>query len=281
MKAKHISASAIVAKAIWAVFLTAFAVYILIPISWMLATSLRSPLDSFKMPPAILPTQFLLDSYKMVFEKVDFNKFIWNSFFVSLTSTALQVLCSSMSAYAFSRFRFPGRNVIFIAFLSSMMIPGAVMGIPRFIIMSRMHLIDQHAALILPAMFSAMGIFLIRQFMLSIPKSYDEAAYIDGAGRLYCFSRIVAPMAKPAMMVIAVQTFIGTWNDFYNPLIYINSVNKMTLPLGLTALSGMLGSGSGSAILAGVILSLLPPLAFYIIGQKFLIEGINLGGLKG
>lgn len=130
-------------------------------------------------------------------------------------------------------------------------------------------------------MFSAMGIFLIRQFMLSIPKSYDEAAYIDGAGRLYCFSRIVAPMAKPAMMVIAVQTFIGTWNDFYNPLIYINSVNKMTLPLGLTALSGMLGSGSGSAILAGVILSLLPLLAFYIIGQKFLIEGINLGGLKG
>ena len=261
--------------------LVGFAVYILIPISWMLASSLRSPLDSFKMPPAILPTQFLLDSYNLVFEKVDFGKFLKNSVIVSLSSTALQVVCSSMAAFAFSRFRFPGKNVLFIAFLCSMMVPSAVMSIQRFIIMKNLGLIDRYGALILPAMFSAIGIFMIRQFMMTIPKSYDEAAYIDGAGRIYCFFRIVGPMAKPAMMVIAVQTFIGTWNDFYNPLIFINSESKMTLPLGLTALWGRLGTGSRSAVLAGVILSLIPPLLFYVAGQRFLIEGINLGGLKG
>lgn len=262
------------------VLLLLFAAYILVPILWMLSTTLRTPMESFKMPPAVLPTSFNLDSYRTVFDKVDFGRFIFNSFKVSVLGTGLQVLCSSMAAFAFARFRFPGKNVLFLAFLSSLMIPGAVMSIPRFIIMSKAGLIDSHLALILPATFSAMGVFLIRQFMLTISKSYDEAAYIDGASRFYCFTRIVAPMAKPAMMVIAVQTFIGTWNDFFGPLIYINSEAKMTLPLGLTALRGMLNSGNQSTILAGVLLSLIPPLLFYIAGQRFLIEGINLGGLK-
>ena len=130
-------------------------------------------------------------------------------------------------------------------------------------------------------LFSAMGIFLIRQFMLTIPRSYDEAAMIDGASRYYCFLHIIAPMSKPAIMVIAVQTFIGSWNDFYNPLIYINSESKMTLPLGLTALRGMLNSGNESALIASVLLTLIAPLILYVFGQRYLVEGITLGGLKG
>lgn len=260
--------------------LTLFAVYVVIPISWMLATTLRLPMRSFALPPALFPTEFNLDSYRTVFAKVDFQLFIWNSIKITCLSTFLQLACSCCAAFAFSRLRFPGRGVVFILFLSAMMIPAQVTNIPRFIFMSKLRLIDNHLALILPAMFSAMGIFLIRQYMMTIPRSYDEAAYIDGASRFYCFLRIILPMSKPAMMVIAVQTFIGTWNDFYGPLIYLNSPEKMTLPLGLTVLRGMLNTGSQGAILAGVILSLIAPLCFYLFGQKYLVEGTNLGGLK-
>ncbi|HML45414.1 MAG TPA: carbohydrate ABC transporter permease [Clostridia bacterium] len=251
------------------------------PILWMISSTLRAPMDSFKLPPAILPTTFELENYRVVFQKVAFEKFVFNSLKIALLSTALQLLSSSMAAFAFARLRFRGRNVLFFAFLASMMIPAHVMGIPRFILMSKLRLIDNHLALILPAAFGAMGIFLIRQFMLTIPKSYDEAAYIDGAGKFFCYARIILPMAKPALMVIALQTLIGTWNDFYGPLIYINSEAKMTLPLGLTVLRGVFMSGNQGVVLAGVVLSLLAPLVFYLIGQRFLMEGITLSGLKG
>jgi len=268
-------------KAVVVILLSCFALYILVPILWMISSTLRPPMDSFKLPPAILPSQFELENYQIVFQKVAFGNFVFNSLKISVLSTALQLVSSSMAAFAFARLRFRGRNVLFIAFLASMMIPAHVMGIPRFIIMSKVKLIDNHAALILPAIFGAMGIFLIRQFMLTIPKSYDDAAYIDGAGKLYCYSRIVLPMTKPALVVIALQTVIGTWNDFYGPLIYINSEAKMTLPLGLTVLRGVFMSGNQGVILAGVLLSLVAPLVFYLFGQRFLIEGITLSGLKG
>jgi multiple sugar transport system permease protein len=130
-------------------------------------------------------------------------------------------------------------------------------------------------------MYSTMAIFLLRQHMLTIPKSYDEAAYIDGAGRVWTFLRIIVPMAKPSIFVVAVMTFISSWNDFFNPLLYINKISMMTLPLGMQSLTGMFGSGNQASVIAAVILSLFPPLIFFIFGQRWLIEGINLGGLKG
>lgn len=267
-------------KAIILILLLLFCAFMLIPLLWMISTSLRSPLDAFTLPPAILPTDFDLANYREVFAKVDFFAFIKNSLIVSVAATALQLTASSMAAFAFSRLEFPGRKVLFMMFLAALMIPGQVVSIPRFIIMSKLKLINNLLALILPAIFSAMSIFLLRQFMLSIPKSYDEAAYIDGATRLQCFAKVVVPMTKPAMMVMAMQTFVGTWNDFYGPLIYINSVQKMTLPLGLTQLNGVLGTGNKAAVIAGVVLSLIPPLLMYSFGQRYLIEGISIGGLK-
>ena len=170
---------------------------------------------------------------------------MFNSLKISVLSTALQLVSSSMAAFAFARLHFRGeeRAVHRLPRLDDD--TGACDGHPRFIIMSKVKLIDgNHAALILPAVFGAMGIFLIRQFMLTIPRSYDDAAYIDGAGKLYCYRRIVLPMTKPALVVIALQTVIATWNDFYGPLIYINSEAKMTLPLGLTVLRGVFMSGN-------------------------------------
>lgn len=262
------------------VLLCLFCSFILAPLSWMLATTLRLPLESFRIPPSLLPTSFNLDSYRLVFEKVDFFAFVQNSIKIAVCCTALHVVCSSMAAFAFARLDFPGKKWIFFLFLSALMIPSQVMNIPRFIIMSKIHLVDTHAALILPSLFGAMGIFLIRQFMMTIPKSYDEAAHIDGAGRFYCYLHIIMPMTKPALIVIALQTFIANWNDFYNPLIYLNSVSKMTLPLGLTALQSTLDTGNQSAILAGILLSLIAPLLFFLIGQRYLIEGIQIGGIK-
>lgn len=269
-----------VRKAIIVVLLAVFCAFMLIPLLWMISTSLRSPLEAFTLPPAIIPTTFDLANYREVFNKVDFFAFIKNSLIVSVSATALQLLASSMAAFAFSRLRFPGRNVVFMMFLAALMIPGQVLSIPRFIIMSKAGLINNLLALILPAVFSAMSIFLLRQFMLTIPRSYDEAAYMDGATRVQCYGRIIVPMTKPAMMVMAMQTFVATWNDFYGPLIYINSVEKMTLPLGLTQLNGVLGTGNKAAVIAGVVLSLIPPLLFYCFGQRYLIEGISIGGLK-
>lgn len=269
------------ARGLVVLLLGLFAVYVLVPILWMISSTLRPPMDSFKLPPAILPSSFEVENYEVVFQKVAFTKFVFNSFKVSTLSTLLQVLASSMAAFAFARLRFRGRNLLFIAFLASLMIPGQVMGIPRFIIMGKLRLIDNHAALILPAVFGAMGIFLIRQFMLTIPKSYDEAAYIDGASRGYCYARIILPMTKPALIVIALQTYIATWNDFYGPLIYINTEAKMTLPLGLTVLRGVFFSGNQGVVLAGVVLSLIPPLLLFLLGQRFLLQGITLSGLKG
>lgn len=258
-----------------------FAGFIVIPFSWMLATSLRSPVDSFKLPPSILPTTFILDNYRLVFEKVNFLGFFQNSLRVAILMTGLQLVISSMAAYAFGRLNFPFKQGLFLLFLSAMMIPSQVTNIPRFIFLSKLRLIDTHLALILPGGFSAFAIFLLRQQVLSIPHSFDDAASIDGANRLWIFLRIIVPMTKPSLMVIAVMTFISSWNDFYTPLIYLNTQSKMTLPLGFVALQSMVSAINQSAVIAAVILSLAAPLVFYIAGQRYLIEGISIGGIKG
>ena len=264
------------------ILISLFCVYIAIPFMWMFSTSIRSPLLSFRMPPAIFPTMFDLENYRMIFIKVpNFMMFVTNSIKLSVSITALQLIVCSMAAYAFSRLRFPGRNLLFVMFLVALMIPAQVTNIPRFIFISRLKLINTHESLIIPAMYSTMAIFLIRQHMMTIPKSYDEAAYMDGASKIWTFLRVIVPMAKPSMIVISVMTFIATWNDYSGPLIYINSMSKMPLPLGLQSITGMFGSGNQASVIAAVILSLIPPLIFYIVGQRAMIDGIQLGGLKG
>lgn len=267
-------------KAIIIILLLIFCFFMYFPVGWMVATSFREPLDAFKLPPHFFPTTFSLENYRQACEKVDFLMFIKNSLIVSVSATVLQLIASSMAAFSFARINFKGRQVVFILFLAATMIPGQVLSIPTFIVMSKLHLINSHLALIIPAIFSAMSIFLLRQSMLAIPKSYDEAAYIDGATKLQCYMKIIVPMTKPTMMVMAMQTFVGTWNNFYSALIYINDYNKMTLPLGLVQLNGVMGTGSKAMIIAGVVISLIPSLLMYCFGQRYLIKGITIGGIK-
>jgi multiple sugar transport system permease protein len=257
--------------------LTAF---MIIPFLWIFSTSLRLPKDSFSLPPAILPTAFNWSNYIEVFDTVPFLSFILNSLKIALIVVVGHIFISSMAAFSFSRIKFPGRDLIFIFFLSGLMIPSQVTIIPQFIFLSKMGLIDSHWAIILPSLINPLGIFLIRQMMMTIPYSYDEAAYMDGANRMWVFLKVILPMSFPAVSVTSVLLFIGNWNDFFRPLIFLNTYEKMTLPLGMTVLTGEFGQGNLSAILAGVTLSLIPPLLLYIFGQKYLVEGITVGGLK-
>jgi len=258
-----------------------FSVYMIIPFLWMFSTSLRLPKDSFTLPPSILPTTFNLDSYIEVFNKVPFLNFYWNSLKIALLTALGVVVVSTTAAYAFARLKFPGRDLLFILMLAGIMVPAQVTIIPQFIMMSKVGLKDNHLALIIPAFFNPIAIFLTRQHMKGIPASYEEAAFIDGAGYLRVFFSIIFPMSSGAVIVGAVLSFISSWNEFFRALIFLNTETKMTIPIGITLLRGTYGSGNLSTILAGVVLSMIASLIFYIFGQKYLIEGVTTGGIKG
>ncbi|MBB6674864.1 carbohydrate ABC transporter permease [Cohnella nanjingensis] len=256
------------------------AAFMFAPFLWIISTSLRLPQNSFDLPPAILPTTFNFDNYGEVFKRVPLLAFMLNSLKVAGLIVIGHVFISSMAAYAFARLSFPGKNAIFLIFLSGLMIPGQVTIIPQFILLSKLDLVDTHAALILPALINPFGIFLIRQMMMTISPSYEEAAFIDGAGRVRGYLNVILPMSVPVIAMTSVMTFIAHWNDFFRPLIFLNTAEKMTLPIGMTVLNGQFGAGNLSAILAGVTITLIVPMLFYIFGQKYLIEGIAGGGLK-
>jgi multiple sugar transport system permease protein len=267
--------------AITTVLLTATGFLMIFPFLWIFATSLRPAMDSFKLPPAIVPTVFRWENYAYVFDAVPFFNFFLNSFEIAILITIGQLITCATAAYAFARLQFPGRTVLFIVLLSGLMIPSQVTIIPLFITIKNLGWMDTHAALIVPALVNPFGIFLLRQFMMTIPKELEEAARVDGASRFRIFWNIVLPIAAPAAAVVAVFTFIGSWNNFFGPLLFLNTYEKMTLPIGLTILQGYMGNGNTSAILAGVMMSIVPVLIFYIFSQKYLIEGTTLGSVKG
>ena len=269
-----------VGAAIRNVLLLVIGIVYILPFLWIVSTSLRLPKESFSLPPSFFPTSFHFSNYLQVFEQMPFGLFFLNSAKVAVFATLGQVLLSSMAGYGFARIRFPGRNMLFMVILSGLMISSQVTVIPQFILMAKLHMINSSWALIILWLINPLGIFLIRQFMLTIPNSYEEAAFMDGASRWWIFLRVMLPMAKPAVVVSAVTWFVLNWNDFFRPLIFLTGWSKMTLPLGMTVLQGTFGTGNLSAVLAGVTLSLIPAVVIYIFGQRYLVEGLTVGGLK-
>jgi multiple sugar transport system permease protein len=261
-------------------FMFAFSALMLMPIVWMFSTSLRLPKDSFRIPPAFFPDDWQWRNYASAWNSVPYARFITNSLIISVISASATIIITAMASYSFARIAFPGRDVIFLFFLSGIMIPAQSTLIPRFSIISNFGLVNTRWALILPTLIYPMGIFLVRQYMKTIPSSYDEAAYIDGANRFQIFRRIILPMSVPAVTVIAILHFLGTWNDFLNALIFLYQPQAMTLPLGLNLLKGYHGTGSPAVVLAGVMMSMLVPLTVYIFGQKYLLSGANISGIK-
>ncbi|MCG8453968.1 MAG: carbohydrate ABC transporter permease [Spirochaetales bacterium] len=260
----------------------AIALLTLLPILWIAATSLREPSISMKLPPSFLPKPpFIWENYAQVFKSLPFFLYFRNSFVVAVVATSVQLIFSAMAAFALTRIPWKGKTPVFLVILAAMMVPAQVTIIPLFIVMSKLHLINTLYSLILPATVYPLAVFLLKQFMATIPASYDEAAHIDGAGRGTVFWKIILPMVKPSLTVAGMMHFLFVWNDFFRPLIFINSQTKMTMPLGLHVLQGFMGAGSISIVLAGVLLSIIPPFLIFMVGQKYLMEGMASGGIKG
>lgn len=258
------------------------AVFMLIPFSWMLSTSLRLPTDSFKLPPSIFPTKFNYQNYIDVWKSsIPFGQTFINSFKITTIVIIGQLFTCTTAAYAFARLRFPGRNFLFGLLLVSMMIPTQATLIPTYIGMSKLGLIDNHLALILPALINAFGVFLLRQFFMTLPKELEQAGKIDGAGYWTIFFKIALPQAGAAVTALIILTFNSVWNSYFLPLVYINSWDKMTVPLAVASLRGYLASGILSQIMAAVTMAVLPILIVFLFGQRYIIEGLTTSGIKG
>lgn len=253
----------------------------LLPLVWMVSTSLKSRDEVFAYPPQWIPREPRWDNYSSLWGDFGlFNTWIFNSFKVVILIVLFSLLICSMSAYAFARLNFPGRDLIFYLYLGSMMVPDIVNIIPTFALMRQLGLIDTHAALVIPGMASAIGIFMLRQFFLTIPRELEEAARVDGAGYWRIYRDIILPLSGPAIATLAVFLFIWNWSDFLSPLVLLNTPEQYTLPVGLALLNDA-RSTDWERLMAGNVVSLLPLLVVYILAQKRIVEGIATTGLKG
>ena len=294
--------------------------FMLLPCLWMLSTSVKPAGDvfaSFDSPiKALIPREAQWQNYGKVYDATGgmgggFARWYLNSLLVAVVVTLGQVATSACAAYAFARLRFPGRDKLFFSYLATMMIPGAVTMIPNFILMrkvtewltvaapfvnwdaprvislfgrtydvGRLVGLDSYFALIVPAMFSAYGTFMLRQFFMSIPRDLEEAATIDGCGLFRIFTTIILPLSKPALATLTIFTFMGNWQSFYWPLIMLTQDSMKTLPLGLLSFMGLY-STQWTLLMAGSMMMILPMILIFILGQKWFIRGIQLGALKG
>lgn len=250
------------------------------PVWWTFTTSLRPAAESFSLPPSFFPLSPDFSSYAAVFEQIRVPLLVLNSALVTALIAIGQMLTASMAGYVFARMTFRGKNALFALVLSTMMVPAQVTIVPVFMIIRGMHLSDTLLALIIPAIPTAFGTFLMRQYFLGLPLELGEAASLDGASPWRTFFSIYAPLATPGMAIVGVLAFNFHWNEFFRPLIFMISEQNYTLPLGLVTLQGNLGTGSISIVLAGVILSMLPAVVVFIVGQRPLREGLTAGSAK-
>jgi multiple sugar transport system permease protein len=250
------------------------------PLLWTVTTSLRSPAGAFTNPPQWLPLHPDFSNYSSVFNQIPIGQFFVNSVIVTILIVVGQTITCSLSGYAFALIRFPGKNTIFTIFLATMMVPMQTIIIPVFIIIRTLGLSDTLMSLILPALGSAFGTFLMRQYFMQMPRELGEAARVDGANQFQVFSQVYMRMAAPAVATLAILNFSGFWAEFYRPLIFIQSQSNFTLPLGLVGLKGNLGTGSISVVLAGVVLAMIPSVLLFIVAQRYFIEGITAGSSR-
>ena len=269
-----------VGRIIATIVLVIAAMFALGPLLWTVTTSLRSPADSFTNPPQWLPLHPDFSNYTAVFDQIPIGSFFLNSVIVTALIVVGQTITCTLSGYAFAMIRFPGRNVIFGIFLATMMVPLQTIIIPVFIIVKDLGLSDTLLSLVIPALGSAFGTFLMRQYFMQMPKELGEAARVDGANQFQIFSRVYARMAAPAVATLAILNFSAFWAEFYRPLIFLQSQENFTLPLGLVGLKGNLGTGSISVVLAGVVLAMIPSVILFIVAQRYFIEGITAGSSR-
>lgn len=252
----------------------------LVPFAWMLSTSLKPPGAVFDYPPQWIPNPIEWSNYQDAWTALPFGRFTFNSFFVAISVTVLQLLTSSLAAYAFARLRFPGRDTLFIVYLATLMVPGQVTLIPNFILMRYLGWIDTYQVLIIPQIFSAFGTFLLRQFFLSLPSEIEDAARIDGASSLDIYARIIIPLSGPALATLGVFTFMGQWNNFLWPFVMTDRPEMKTVTVGLRMFQGQFTT-QWNLLMAGTVMSIIPILIVFLLAQRYFVRGIALTGLGG
>lgn len=265
---------------IYVLLLSGSALFIL-PLMWMLSTSLKGDVGLFSLPPQWIPETIHWDNYIKAVQSFPFFRYTINTVLITVLSMIGTALSSALVAYAFAKLRWPGREIWFIVLLASMMLPPQVTMIPLFILYKELGWIDTYLPLVVPYFFgSAIYIFLLRQFFMTIPKELNEAARIDGCREFTIWWKIYLPLSKPALATVGIFTFMLTWNDFLGPLIYLNDPDSFTLALGLRSFQQQFGT-RWNVMMAASLLVMLPTLALFFSFQRYFIEGIALTGVKG
>ena len=281
------------AQSAWFAVVRASGVYLLllgasalfaVPVLWMFSSSLQDLAGVYRQPFAWVPSVAHWENYARAVTLLPFARFLANTAFITVLNVLFTVASCTLVAYGFARFSFPGRDLLFSICLGTMMLPGHVTMIPMYIVYAKLGWVDSFAPLIVPSLFgSPFSIFLLRQFFLTIPRDCDEAALLDGAGRLRVLWSVILPQAKPALATVVIFAFIGSWNDFFGPLVYINSPERATLTLGLNMLkSQVLGSGTveWNVLMAASLLVLLPNIVLFFFAQKHFLRGMNIGAYR-
>lgn len=251
-----------------------------VPFIWMLSASFKLNTEIFETPTRWIPEVFRSVNFEKVWNDIPFPQYFFNTAKLAVCITLMQLFTCSLAAYSFTKLHFPGRDKLFVAYLATMMVPWHAIMIPQFIIVKSLGLFNSHLALILLQGFSAFGVFLLRQNMLSIPDSLSEAAKIDGCGWFRTYLTIILPLTKTGLITLAVLTFNTVWNDYMGPMIYLDSDKLYTIQIGLATFKQQFSADYG-AIMAGTVSSIIPVIILYAVGQKHIVEGVAFAGVKG
>ena len=254
----------------------------LFPFYWMIRSSFMDMGQIFVMPPVLIPHPVVTSNYRDALEVMPYFKYLINTLIVVVSNLGGSIFAASLCAFSFSRLRWPGRDKVFMIILTSLMMPGIVTMIPTFVMWSKLGATNSLIPLTIPIWFggNVYNIFLFRQFFLGIPRELDEAAYVDGAAFFTVYLKIILPLSKSAMVVVGIFSFLGSWNDFMGPLIYLNEESKYTLSLGLQLFQGSYGA-QWHLLMAASLLVLLPAIFVFFVGQRHILEGIATTGIKG
>ena len=253
-----------------------------LPFLWMLSTSLKPQQYILQATPQLIPNPLTFESYTQLVERTNLFRTAFNSAFVAVISTVGQLIIAAMAAYAFSRMRWRGRDTVFVLYLATLMIPAVVLVIPQFILVRSLGWMNTYTALIVPGLFSAFGVFLLRQAFRGLPKDFEEAAFVDGANHFVIFWRIMLPLVQPSLATLAVFSFMASWNAYLWPLFVARREAVMTLPVALATLqAGPRALTEWNMVMAGSVVAVLPILLVYLVAQRWFVSGIISGGIKG
>ena len=262
------------------VVLIPVAIVALFPLYWLVTTALTPSSAAIRVPPSLIPAEPTLENFARLFTQAPVVAWALNSLVIATAIMAGHVVFDSMAGYAFAKKRFPGKNLLFVLIVSSLMIPVHVTLVPRFILVSEIGLVNNPLGVILPSIADVFGIFLMRQFISSLPSELEDAARVDGASEWQVFWRIVMPLSRPAVATVAIFSFVGAWNAFLWPLIVLSRRELLTLPVGVATLQQEFTQNIGM-VMAGAAVGAVPMIVLFLVFQRYFLEGVRVGGLKG